>query len=71
MVGEYEQIRYGLNPPIVVGRELAKVITGAQIGGKPIEIKADNRYKDGNIRIVDGVVRGNKRTVLTYPLQNP
>lgn len=54
---------YGLSPPLIVGAELGKVITGAKFQGSTIEIRKDNRYKDGNIKIVKGVVRGNSKTV--------
>jgi hypothetical protein len=53
-----------LNPPLVATPEMAKVIS-VQLNkpGQYLEMKADNRYKDGNIRIVKGVVRGNKNTI--------
>lgn len=56
---------FDLNPPLVASPELAKVVK-VQLGkpGNLLEIKTDNRYKDGNIRIVDGVVRGNAKTVI-------
>jgi hypothetical protein len=30
---------------------------------KPIKIKIDNRFRDGNIRVSDNEVRGNAKTV--------
>lgn len=35
--------------------------------GAVLEMKYDNRYKDGNFRIVNGVVRGNKNTLELKP----
>ncbi len=55
-------------PPLICTPEMGKVIK-ARLGkpGAVMEMKIDNRYKDGNIKIVKGVVRGNKYTImLTY-----
>jgi hypothetical protein len=55
---------YDLNPPFIATPEMAKVIK-VQIGkpGAVMEMKKDNRYKDGNIKLVKGVVRGNENTI--------
>lgn len=60
---DVEYMKYKLNPPIIIGEELAKVVTGISFNGTALPIKTDNRYKDGNVRIVKGVVRGNSKTV--------
>lgn len=56
-------IKFNLNPPFVVGEALGKVIVEGKVQGNVMEIRPDNRYKDGNIQIVDGKIRGNSRTV--------
>lgn len=58
-----DRLKYELNPPLIVGEAMGKIITGGTAMGKVLEIRPDNRYKDGNIKIVDGKIRGNSRTV--------
>ena len=60
---------HDLNPPIIVGEALGRVITGGMFQGNVMEIKPDNRYKDGNIQIVNGKIRGNSRTVRVVRLE--
>ena len=57
-------LQFKLNPPMVSTPEMAKVIS-VQLNkpGQVLEMKPDNRYKDGNIQMVKGVVRGNKKTI--------
>ncbi len=59
-----------LNPPVLVSPEFGKVIKATRVPGSVIEIKPDNRYKDGNLKIVGNTIRGNSRTVAVTPL-NP
>lgn len=68
---ESDRVKFALNPPLAVGDDMAKFVTGIKYKGTPLEIRADNRYKDGNIRIVRGVLRGNKRTVKVERLEPP
>lgn len=61
-----------LNPPMVVGRSFAKVIQAKLTNPEQVlEMKVDNRYKDGNIKIVKSVVRGNKNTISIEYAQPP
>lgn len=68
---EADMLKYQLNPPLVVGEALGQVIaiTGGTYNGSPMKIRPDNRYKDGNIRIVNGVIRGNSKTVRVSRLE--
>lgn len=69
---EIEIVQRWANPPLVATPEMAKVIS-VKLGkpGEYLEMKVDNRYRDGNIRIVKGVVRGNKDTISLKPLFPP
>lgn len=53
-----------LNLPYVATPQMAKLLK-VKLGtpGAVLEMKYDNRYKDGNFRIVKGIVRGNKNTL--------
>lgn len=66
-MSELERLK--LNPPLVVGEELAKVIKANYGAGSVIKIKPDNRYKDGNIKKVKGTFRGNSKTVAITKLE--
>jgi hypothetical protein len=50
--------------PFIATPTMAKLIK-SRLGkpGSVIEMKYDNRFKDGNFKIVKGVVRGNKNTL--------
>ncbi len=41
------------------------------IPGQIIIIKKDNRYKDGNVKLVNGKLRGNKKTMAVERLVVP
>jgi len=59
------QIQSGaVKNPLVVGHDLGKMIK-ARLGtpGSVLVMRVDNRYKDGNIKTVKGVLRGNKDTM--------
>ena len=58
-----------LNPPLLVTPELGKVIKAMRVPGAVIDIKHDNRYKDGNVKPVNGVIRGNSNTVTITTLE--
>jgi len=45
-------------------------MTGTQPGSY-ISLKTDNRYKDGNVKLVKGKLRGNKRTMALEHLVVP
>lgn len=61
---EIEFVQRWMNPPLVASREMAKVIqVKLTKPGQVLEMKVDNRYKDGNVQIVKGIVRGNKNTI--------
>lgn len=64
-----EYLQIWMNPPLVATPQMAKVIS-AQLGkpGAVMEMKVDNRYRNGNIKIVKGVVRGNKDTISLKPV---
>ena len=67
-----EIVQMWQNPPLLVGEEFAKVISvRLNKPGQVLEYKIDNRYKKGNIKIVKGVVRGNKETLSLKPLFPP
>lgn len=69
---QIEFVQRWINPPLVATPEMAKVIS-VRLGkpGQVLEMKTDNRYKDGNIKIVQGVVRGNKNTISLDYLEQP
>ena len=60
---EMDYIKHQLNPPLKISPALSKVIK-VTVVGSPLVMRKDNRYKDGNIRIIKGIVRGNEKTVL-------
>lgn len=67
---ELDRMRLTLNPPLGVSAELGRVIK-VNVGGAPIQIRKDDRYKDGNLQFVDGVLRGNSKTVETVRITPP
>ena len=52
-----------LNPPLLATPAMGKIIQARFNPGSVLEMKVDNRYKDGNIKLVKGVVRGNSNTI--------
>lgn len=60
-------IQNNLNPPLVVSAEWSEEMAEYLKTERTIQIKVDNRYRDGNFRIVNGVLRGNSKTVSMKP----
>lgn len=60
-------IENNLNPPLIIDAQWSQEMADLLKTERTIQIKVDNRYRDGNFRIVNGVLRGNSKTVSPKP----
>lgn len=61
----FDIIKLNINPPVLVTAEVGGIIKMLDSPLDVVEFKIDNRYRDGNLKKVNGVYRGNRNTLAT------